>query len=406
MDADKKTVSNKVQSYLHLIQRLAMLLYNTKLYYGLNNPLVMKESSEVLSEIENLTLKKDTLTFAVLGNTMFVNGEKLEIRDGLSKQFTLNLTKLSLGALDLRPGLTINELSTLMSLLINNDNLKGKPEIKKYLDEHDVKHIIPHLATYQLVQENEQVVKEGSVVDVDKLSSKVVKDYASDLKHASANNKTPTGTVDEISKFLFNLSHNLAEGKPAEESKILPDLKDGVLKSGGQVNSGPSPEVVGLFSSDLRNGVIRDKLLMRDPMFLCKVLTNLTQAINTMEELSRIIWTIGEFLISDISLTKEIEANRKVCEQLNNHLVAQWQQKESKEQGKKIIEESFAKIITAIQIKKYIFAYIKHKKGLEVVLKKINKMLKDVPEDNVLYQQIKNELRKIGSPKYDSNMFE
>ena len=152
MDADKKTVSNKVQSYLHLIQRLSMLLYNTKLYYGLNNPRVMKESSEVLAEIENLSLKKDILTFSVLGNTMFLNGEKLEIRDGLSKQFMLGLAKLSLGALDLRPGLTVNELSTLMLLLINNANLKGKPEIKKYLDEHDVKHVVPHLATYQLVQ--------------------------------------------------------------------------------------------------------------------------------------------------------------------------------------------------------------------------------------------------------------
>ena len=419
MDADKKTVSNKVQSYLHLIQRLSMLLYNTKLYYGLNNPLVMEESSEVLAEIENLALKKDTLTFSVLGNTMFVNGEKLEIRDGLSKQFLLNLAKLSLGALDLRPGLTANELSTLMLVLINNANLKGKPEIKKYLDEHDVKHIIPHLATYQLVQENEQVVKEGSVINVDKLSSKVIKDYASDLKHASTN-KPPVGSADEIGKFLYNLQHNVAEDKatkntgqlspviikPAEEGAISgPDSKGAALKLGEQENSQPSLEVVSMFSADLRNGVIRDKLLMRDPIFLCKVLTNLTQAINTMEELSRIIWIIGEFLIEDISLTKEIEANRKICEQLNNHLIAQWEQKESKEQGRKIIEEAFVQIIAALQIKKYILAYIKHKKGLEAVLKKIKNMLKDVPEDNVLYRQIKNELRKIGLPKYDGNMF-
>jgi len=90
----------------------------------------MKESSEVLSEIENHTLKKIVLTFSVLGNTMFLNGEKLEIRDGLSKQFLLSLAKLSLGALDLRPGLTVNELSTLMLLLINNANLKGSRKLK------------------------------------------------------------------------------------------------------------------------------------------------------------------------------------------------------------------------------------------------------------------------------------
>ncbi|MFH1969974.1 MAG: hypothetical protein ABIJ53_06615 [Verrucomicrobiota bacterium] len=221
----------------------------------------MKESSEVLSEIEKLTSKKDALTFSVLGNTMFLNGEKLEIRDGLSKQFMLNLAKLSLGALDLRPGLTADELSVLMLLLINNANLKGKPEIKKYLDEHDVKHITPHLATYQLVQENEQVVKEGSVINVDKLSSKVIKDYASDLKHASTNNKPPSGSADEIGKFLYNLQHNVAEDqttkntsqlspviiKPAEEGAILcPDLKGAALKSGAQ-DSRPSLEVAAFF---------------------------------------------------------------------------------------------------------------------------------------------------------------
>lgn len=410
MDADKKTVSNKVQSYLHLIQRLSMLLYNTRLYSGLNNPLVMKESVEVLAEIENLTLKKDTLTFSVLGNTIFVNGEKLEIRDGLSKQFMVNLAKLSLGALDLRPGLTANELSTLMLLLINNANLKGKPEIKKYLDEHDVKHIIPHLATYQLVQENEQVVKEGSVVDVDKLSSKAIKDYESDLKHASPSHKPPSGSADEIGKFLYNLQHNIAEDKAANNTGqlspviIKPAEEGAALKTGGQ-DSQSSLEAVSLFSSDLRNGVIRDKLLMRDPMFLCKVLTNLSQAINTVEELSKIIWIIGEFLIDDISSTKEVETKRKICEQLNNHLVDQWDQKENKEQGRKIIEESFAHVIAALQVKKYMLAYIKHKKGLEAILKKINKMLKDVPADNVLYQQIKTELRKIGSPKYDGDLF-
>ena len=418
MDADKKTVSNKVKSYIHLIQRLSMLLYNTKLYYGLNNPRVMQESSEVLAEIENLTLKKTTLTFSVLGNTMFVSGEKLEIRDGLSKQFLLSLAKLSLGALDLRPGLTANELSTLMLLLINNANLKGKPEIKKYLDEHDVKHIIPHLATYQLVHENEQVIKEGSVVDVDKLSSKAIKDYASDLKHASTNKKPSSGSVDEIGKFLYNLQHNITDEKTTQNTGQLSpviikpveagangglDLKGAALKLGGQESR--QSEAVSMFSSGLRKGVISDKLLMRDPVFLCKVLTDLTQAISTVEELSRIIWIIGGFLIEDISSVKDVEVNRKMCEKLNNHLVAQWEQKESQEQGVKIIKESFVKIIAALQIKKYILSYVKHKKSLEAVLKKIKNMLKDVPEDNVLYQQIKNELRGIGPPKYDSSMF-
>lgn len=420
MDADKKTVSNKVQSYMHLIQRLAMLLYNTKLYYGLNNPMVMKESSEVLAEIEKLSLKKDTLTFSVLGNTMFLNGEKLEIRDGLSKQFLLSLAKLNLGALDLRPGLTVNELGTLMVLLVNTSNLKGKQEIKKYLDEHDGKHIIPHLATYQLVQENEQVVKEGSVINVDQLSSKAIKDYASDLKNAPPNKKPVAGSVDEISKFLFNLQHNPTADKtpqnagplamdvvgPAESDKVAgPGSKGAAVNPGGPDHGQSSLEFINGFASDLKNGVIRDRLLMRDSAFLCKVLTNLAQAINTLEELAKIIWIIGEFLIEDISSVKEVDAKRRMCEQLSNHLIAQWGHKENQAQFKKTIEESFVRVVAALQIKKHILAYIRHKSGLEVTLKKIHKMLKDVPEDNALYRQIKNELQKIGPPKYDDNIF-
>lgn len=316
MDADKKIVVNKAPAYLHLIQRLAMLLYNSKLYYGLNNPRVMQELSEVFAEIENLTSKKTALTFSAMGNTMFVNGEKLEIRDGLSRQFLLSFAKLSLGALDLRHNPT---------------------------------------------------------------------------EEKSADNAVPSPP---------------AMIKPAEEGKIIsPALKDAALKSDAQGNGRPALEVVRLFSADLGKGVIRDRLLMRDPIFLCEVLTHLTQAINTMEELAGIIRTIGEFIIDDISSVKEIEAKRKICEQLNNHLAAQWERKESKEQGRKIIEEAFVRIVAVLQVKKYMLAYIKHKKGLEVALKKIKNTLKDAPEDNVLYRQIKNELRKIGAPKYDGNMF-
>lgn len=328
MDPDKK------QSYLNLLRKLSMLLYNTKLY-GLDHHVTKAQSPEVLAEIEKMTLKNTSLILSAQGNLTFVNGEELEVRDGLSKNLISDLAKLKIGSLDIEPGLTLNELEALMLVLVSSAKIAGVEQVKAFLVEHHAKHIIPVFASYKMVQENEQIVKEGEVVNVDQLP----------------------------------------------------------------------PEAAKSFSSDLQHGIIKDKTLVHNPLFLCGVFTDLTQTINTPEELLKIIWVIGEYLVDEISTATEVEINRKVLEQLKDHLLARFEQKENKEEWKKTTEKSFTKIIAALQLKRFLLLYKKHKKQLEVVSKKIYSLLRHIPEASQLYQKTKEELKKVGMPELDENMF-
>lgn len=328
MDADKK------QSYLNLLRKLAMLLYLTKLY-GLDHHMVKAQSPEVLSEIEKITLKNNSLILSAQGNLTFINGEELEVRDGLSKNLMNDLAKLKIGSLDLEPGLVLNELNALMLLLSGSAKLAGVEQVKEFLVEHHAKHIIPVFASYKMVQENEQIVKEGEVVNIDQLP----------------------------------------------------------------------PEAAKNFSSDLQRGIIKDKILMHNPLLLCGVFTDLAKTTNTPEELLKVIWIIGEYLIDEISTATEVEVNRKVLEQLKDHLLALLEQKENKEEWKKTTEKSFVKIIAALQLKRFLLLYKKHKKQLEVVSKKISSLLQHLPEDSKLYQKTKEELKQAGTPELDKNMF-
>ena len=158
--------TDKIQSYLNLLRCLSMLLYNTKLY-GPGHHVVAAESPGVLAEIEKITSRKDSLILSSQESLTFMNGEQLEVRDGLSKKFMGDLAKLKIGSLDLEPGLTLDELDALMLLLISSAKLSGVEQVKDFLDEHHVKHIIPVFAGYKLVQEDEQIVKEGAVVNID-----------------------------------------------------------------------------------------------------------------------------------------------------------------------------------------------------------------------------------------------
>jgi len=328
MDADKK------QSYLNLLRKLSMLLYNTKLY-GLDHHVAKAQSPEVLSEIEKITLKNTSLILSAQGNLTFINGEELEVRDGLSKNFMGDLAKLKIGSLDLEPGLTLKELDALMLLLISSAKLAGVEQVKEFLAGHHAKHVIPVFASYKMVQENEQIVKEGEMVNVDQLP----------------------------------------------------------------------PEAAKNFSSDLQHGIIKDKTLAHNPLFLCGVFTDLAQTINTPEDLLKVIWVIGEYLIDEISTATEVEVNRKVLEQLKDHLLARFEQKQNKEEWKKTTEKSFVKIIAALQLKRFLLLYKKHKKQLEVVSKKIGSLLQHIPEDSKLYQKTKEELKQAGIPELDKNMF-
>ena len=324
----------KIQSYLNVLKCLSMLLYNTKLY-GPGHHVVAAESPGVIAEIEKIMSGKNSLILSVQGNLTFINSEELEVRDGLSKKLIDDLAKLKIGSLDLEPGLTLDELDALMLLLISSGKLSGVEQVKDFLDEHHVKYIIPTFAGYKLVQENEKIVKEGTVVNLDNL--------------------------------------------PAEAAKN--------------------------FSSDLQHGIIKDKALAHNPLFLCGVFTDLTRTTHTPEELLKAIWTIGEYLIEEISTAKEVEINRKVLLQLKDHLLALLEQKENKVEWKSTTEKSFVKVIAALQLKRFLVLYKKQKRQIEAVSKKVHSLLQHMPEDSKLYQKTKEELKQIGIPKLDNSLF-
>lgn len=324
----------KVQAYLHLVKNIAAFLAISRLY-KLDHPTIRARSSEVLSELEKTGLDKDSMVFSVQGNLLFLNGEELQVRDRLSKVFVEDFGKLKLGSLDLEPGLTVDELNMFMLLLNSAARVSGDEQVKQFLNDHGVKHITPHFATYKLVQEDEKVVKEAEVVDINKLS----------------------------------------------------------------------PDAVKTFSADLKNSIINNKDLVHNAGFLSDVLADLTKTTTTPEEFLKIIWVIGEYLVDEITTAKEEDANQKLLHQLKGHLLTLWEDREDKAQWRAKAGESFAKIIAALELKKYLISYKKHKKGLESVLKKARSLLQSVPEESNLYKKIKEDLKKIGPPKVDGGLF-
>jgi hypothetical protein len=324
----------KIKTYLHLLRSIAQLLSLARLYPN-THPMVQTKSAEVFSEIQTISLKKDSLVFAVQGNVMFLNGEQLEAQDPLIKRLIDDFAKLKLGSLDLEPGLTLEEMSIFITLLNDPGKIIGEEQAKKFLEENKAKNIIPRFATYKLVQENEKVVKEDTVVNIDNMSSEAVK----------------------------------------------------------------------AFSADLKNNIIQNKDLVHNAGFLSVALTDLSKEISTPEGLSKIIWVIGEYLIEEISTAKQEEVNRKVLEQLKGQLLSSWEKKENKAEWKEKTEESFVKIISALQLKRLFVLYKKHKKGIEGVSRKMKSMLKNIPEESQLYQKVKEDLQKMGIPKLDAELF-
>lgn len=325
---------NKVQIYLHLLRNLGQLFSLARLYPQAH-PVVQSKMKETFVDIQGISGKKESIVFSVQGGIMFVNGEQIESADPLLKKLTTDFAKLKIGSLDLEPGLTFEELGSFTSLLTNPSDIIGEEAVKNFLSERNTKNIIPRFATYVLVQEDEKVVKENTVISMDNVS----------------------------------------------------------------------PEVVKAFSADLKNSIINDKALVHHAGFLSSALTDLSQEVATPDEMLKLIWTIGEYLIDEISTVKQEEINRKVLEQVKGHLLSLWKEKENKEHWTRQAEDSFAKIIAALQIKKLVLSYKRNKKATEGSVKRLRSLLKNIPPESQLYKKVKEELKLIGRPHLDEEMF-
>ncbi|MBU0533780.1 MAG: hypothetical protein KJ887_03140 [Candidatus Omnitrophica bacterium] len=323
-----------VDPYLHLVRSLSQLMSTNKLY-GTNHKIFKEHLKQVFPEVSKLLLEKKSISFFETDNTLLVNRKKIETNDGLTKRLLRSLCDLSVGYLILESGLTLEEFIVFIRLLCNEEPLKGEENIKQYLKEKGANHVLVRSATYKLVEEDEKVVKKGEVLAIEELSFEIRNRFLQDLKNG------------EVGKKLVK-----------EERKY--------------------------------------RELAHDPSFLSKAIFDLAKNKDNPEDLAKIIWLIGDYMIGEIDTAREEKINRIAIEKLKKQIFILWREKISKPDMEKHIQKTFTAISLASKIKGLILLYEKYTKNLEKNASQIQKILETLPKESQLYQQTKEKLDKIG----------
>jgi hypothetical protein len=300
--------------------------------------------SDVFKEIQELILNKESLVLSESTGVFCVNGQEIPTQDALAGHVAEGLYNLRMGSLELGTGLSLEEFSCFIELLNNAQHLEGEEQIKQYLKEKGFMHIIPRFATYKLVEEDEAIVKEEGSLKIDELPASIVDTFLDDLNKGNV---------------------------------------------GKQLS-------------------VRDKVyrvLAHNPEFLAKVVFDLTKDKDSHEELVKILWLIGDYLLDEISTAREEELNRKILNELKERLLSLYGQKQEKAHWKEEIQKIFTAINAALLLKGFIVLYKKHKRELENVADKISEILKTIPTESQLYRKTKEDLEKIGMPLLDPAIF-
>ncbi len=327
--------------YLRLVQSLSQLMSTNKLY-GSNHKIFKEHLKQVFPKVSKFLSEKRFISFFEAENNLLVNRNKIEISEGLTRRLFRGLHGLDIGYLILESGLTLEEFVIFMHLLCNEEPLKGEEKIKKYLQDKGVKHIVIRSVTYKLIEEDEKVVKKGESLAIEELSFEIRNRFLQDLKNG------------DVSK------------KIAKEEQ-------------------------------------RYKELAHDPHFLAKTIFDLAKDKDNPEDLAKVIWLIGDYMIGEIDTSREGKINRKVIERLKKKIFSLWGDNISKEDMEKHIQKTFAAISLASQIKSLISLYEKHKKNTGKTASKIQRILETLPQESQLYQRTKEKLDKIGLPLKEAN---
>jgi len=320
--------------FLSLVRNISQLISTNKLY-GNKHKLFQEHLKQVFPKVSKFVSEKKAVTFFEAENNLLVNRNKIDISDGLTKRFLRGLHELDIGYLILETGLTLEEFTIFIHLLSNEEPLKGDEKIKKYLQEKGIKHIIIRSATYKLIEEDEKVIKKGDVLAVEELSFEIRNRFMEDLKQGDV--------IKKLKK---------------EEEKY--------------------------------------KNLAHNPLFLSKVVFDLVKDKGNPEELAKVLWLIGDYLIGEIDSAKSEKINRKAIEELKKQIFSLWGEQIKKEEIEKHVEKTFAAITLASQLKSLTYLYEKHKKNLEKTASKIQDILEVLPPQSQLYQQTKERLEKLG----------
>jgi len=334
---------DKLRIYKRVVNIIGQLLSLVKLY-NLDHPVVKTKIKEGLQEFQDLILNKENLILSAVTGLLYVNGLEMPPAVGLAGRVAEYMNSLKIGSLELEPGLSFEEFSCLIELLSNIKSFKNETQVKQYLNQKGVKHLILRFATYKLVEDGEEIVKEGDVIKVDEL---------------------PAGIVDAF----------------------LEGLKKG-----------------GIDKNILDKGKIHS-VLLDNPQLFVESIFNLTKDKDSYDELVKIIWLIGDYLLNEISTAKEEEVSRNILNGLKERLISLYRQKQGKEDWKEEIHKTFTAINTTLEIKGFILLYRRHKKGVEVAAKRISKILKLLPLDSQLFRKTKEDLGRIGIPDLDTELF-
>lgn len=311
------------------VKNISRLLSLSKLYN--TEHLVFKERlAETVRQLKLLTSNNRSLIMSGVEGVLFVNGQKIELKSRLMERFMESLSVLQLGSVDIEPDFTPEDIVILINILNQKEHMRGVDQIKDYLRKKNITHIIPQFASYKLVKENEKIVKERGTINV------------SDL---------PRGVIDKFSQDLGS----------------------------------------GQASKFIKEGSVSYKTVAHDPVFLSGFVYDFAEKKNTVEELENVLWLVGDYLIDEISTTKEEGVNRKLLEEFKIRLLSLWENKKDSN-WHETIHKNITAISAALELKGLIILYKKHKNGMASALKKINSILETLPQESQLYKKTKEEM--------------
>ena len=295
--------------------------------------MVKEKLAELLKQLKDLTSDKSPLVMASSEGILFINGQKIELQNVLMQHVMESLSNLQLGSIDIEPDYSAEEIVILINILTQKEHVIGVDQIKTYFKDKNITHIIPRFASYKLVKEDEKVVKGKGAINISDLPPGIIEKFSQDLGRG------------EVAKLI--------KGSDAYY-----------------------------------------KTVAHDPVFLSGFVYDAAEKKNNIEELEKILWLVGDYLISEISSAKEEELNRKILDEFMKRLLDLWKNKADKN-WKEAVHKNITAISAGLELKGLLVLYGKHKKEMENVLNKIKSILEALPQESQLYKKTKEKLEKL-----------
>jgi hypothetical protein len=320
-----------IKTYYRIVKSVAQLLSLSGLY-NFEHPIVKEKIGQTflgIADFINSTGK--SVIFARSADIFFLNGEKINPEERLMKKFIEAFVSLEIGSWEFAHGLTREELAVFMQVLSAKERIQGADKVKAFLNAKGSAHMVVRDATFKLVQEDEAVVKKGGILKMDELPQELVKRFSQDL----------------------------VAGKVASQLKV------------------------------------RDKdykMAAHDANLVAGLAFDMVEKEGSPQSLEKVLWAVADYLIGEISTTKEEDVNRKVLDEMKAYFITHLKTKNAAPEWEKEAHRTFAVIDTALQLKGLTALYRKHKKGMAIAYKKISSILDNLPADSELYKKTKSQL--------------